>query len=90
LEFDEGFSWDPQAGSLILKIVGFTSLKIIGFDPFEAKVGDIAITIIHVGFFFKATIWLKTRAWSRGWQWVFIQCSESRFYFTNPWPFNLA
>jgi hypothetical protein len=39
LEFDEGFSWDPQAGSLILRIIGFTSLKIIGFDPFEAKVG---------------------------------------------------
>jgi hypothetical protein len=67
LEFDEeGFSWEPQTSSLILRILGFASLKIIGFDPTKAKVGDIAITIIHVGFFSKTSIWLKTRGGSDG------------------------
>jgi len=33
----------------------------IGFDPFEAEVGDIAITIIHAGYFSKTTMWLKTK-----------------------------
>ncbi len=28
-------------------------MRIFGFDPFEAKVEDITITIIHVSFFFK-------------------------------------
>jgi hypothetical protein len=84
-DFDEVvFSWEPQVGSLILRIIRFTSLKILGFDSFEAKVKDITITIIHVGFFSKVTIWLKTRARSDGWQWVLIQSSESHFYFTSP------
>jgi hypothetical protein len=83
--FDEvEFSWEPQASLLILKIIGFASLRILGFDPFEAKVEDIAITIIHVSFFSKATIWLKTKAGFDGWQWVFIQSNEFHFYFTNP------
>jgi hypothetical protein len=52
LEFDEKrFSWEPQAGALIFKILGFSSLRMIGFDPFEAEVGDIDITIIHASFF---------------------------------------
>jgi hypothetical protein len=84
-DFDEmEFSWELQASSLILKVTRFASLKILGFDPSKAKVGDIAITIIYADFFSKAAIWLKTRAWSNGWQWVLIQCSESHFYFTNP------
>jgi hypothetical protein len=66
LEFDEGFSWDPRAGSLIIRIGRFASLRIIGFDSYEAKLGDIAITIIHVGFFSKVAILLKTRVGSDG------------------------
>jgi hypothetical protein len=73
LDFDEeGFSWEPQVGSLILRILGFASLKIIGFDPSKAEVGDIAITITHVGFFSKVAIWLKTKASSNGREWVLI------------------
>jgi hypothetical protein len=60
--FDEmGFSWESQIGSLILKIARFASLRIFGFDPSKAEVEDIAITIIHDGFFSKVTIWLKTK-----------------------------
>jgi hypothetical protein len=73
LEFDEkGFSWEPQAGSVILKNLRFAYLKIIGFEPSKVEVGDIAITIIHVRFFSKVAIWLKTRVGSNGWQWVLI------------------
>jgi hypothetical protein len=53
-DFDEmGFSSKSQIGSLILKVVGFVSLRILGFDPLKAEVRDIAITIIHDGFFQK-------------------------------------
>jgi hypothetical protein len=45
LEFDEeGFSWEPQAGLMIFKILGFSSLKIIGFDTSKAKVGRLPST----------------------------------------------
>jgi hypothetical protein len=78
------FSWEPQASSLILKVIGFASLKIHGFDPFEAKVKDITIIIIHASFFSKARILLKTKVGSDGWQWVLIQSSDFHFYFTSP------
>jgi hypothetical protein len=84
-DFDEmEFSWELQASSLILRVTGFASLKILGFDPSKAKVRDIAITIIHADFFSKAAIWLKTKAGFDGRQWVLIQSNESHFYFTSP------
>ncbi len=67
-DFDEmGFSWEAQTSSLILRIARFSSLRILGFDPFKAKVEDIALTIIHDGFFSKVAIWLKTKVGSDGW-----------------------
>ncbi len=77
-------SWEPQVGSFILRIIGFASLRIFGFDPFEAKVEDITITIIHVTFFSKTAIWLKTKVRFDERQWVFIQSNEFHFYFTSP------
>jgi hypothetical protein len=69
-DFDEmGFSWESQTSSLILKITWFAFLRIFGFDPSKAKVKDIAITIIHDGFFSKVTTWLKFKVRFDGRKW---------------------
>ncbi len=56
------FHGNPKTGSLNLDSLGFSSLQVFGFDRFKAKVGDVVINIIHVGFFYKLALWLKTRA----------------------------
>jgi hypothetical protein len=50
------FSWEPQAGSLILRINGFASFRIVGFHPFEVAIEDITINMNHAKFFSKATL----------------------------------
>jgi hypothetical protein len=55
------FSKEPNVGSIIIKIIGFASAIIVGFDPHIAKVGDLAIRVMHSRFFMKAIIWIKTR-----------------------------
>jgi hypothetical protein len=60
--FDEiVFSKEPYVGSIIIKIIGFASTIIVGFDPHIPKVGDLAIRVIHSRFFMKIIIWIKTR-----------------------------
>lgn len=44
----------------ILRIIGFAIIVIVRFDPRNAKVGDIAMGMIQVGFFMKVALWLKT------------------------------
>lgn len=43
----------------MIRISGFVITKIIGFDPREARQGDLAISVTLLGFFIRATIWLK-------------------------------
>jgi len=44
-----------------LTIIRFVSIIIIvGFDTIVAKVGDVVVGVIHVGFFMKVVLWLKT------------------------------
>jgi hypothetical protein len=65
--FDEtGFSWEPQASFLLLRIIGFASIRTVGFDPSMVIVRDVAIIMIHAGFFSKAVVWLKTHTGSDG------------------------
>jgi len=46
LEFDEkGFSWEPQASSMIMKILGFSYLRMNGFDTSKAKVGKLSMLV---------------------------------------------
>jgi hypothetical protein len=49
-----------KPGIIILKVTGFASIIIVGFDPTTTKINDIIIGVIHVGFFMEITIWLKT------------------------------
>ncbi len=46
--------------TLILRIIGFAIIVIIGFDPTNAKVGDIVMGMIQVGFFIEVALWLRT------------------------------
>jgi hypothetical protein len=53
-------------------IIGFASIRTVGFDPSKVIIGDVAIIMIHAGFFSKAAVWLKTQTGSDGRLWVLI------------------
>jgi hypothetical protein len=54
------FPNELRARTLVLKIIGFATIVIMGFDLVVAEVGDIAIGLLHVGFFMKVVLWFKT------------------------------
>jgi len=53
---DVTLSLEPNVGSMIVKITGFASVMIVGFDSHAIEVGDLAIGVIHSRFFMKTTI----------------------------------
>jgi hypothetical protein len=57
----------PQRGAVVLHFLGFGVVTLIGIDPDEARVGDIAVEIAHSGFYTRAQVWLKVRNGARGW-----------------------
>jgi hypothetical protein len=57
--YEIGFLRELIVESLITKVIGFTSLKIVRFDPFKVELKDITISIIHATFFSKANIMIK-------------------------------
>lgn len=65
--FDKfAFSKEPNVGSIIIKIIEFASTVIVGFDLRIVEVGDLAIGMMHAGFFIKETIWIKTKEGANG------------------------
>jgi hypothetical protein len=40
----------PQRGAVILRFLGFGVVRLVGIDPDEARVGDIAVEVVHSGF----------------------------------------
>jgi hypothetical protein len=40
----------PQRGAIILRFLGFGVVSIVGIDPDQARVRDIAIEVVTVGF----------------------------------------
>ncbi|CAM6007904.1 unnamed protein product [Sphagnum balticum] len=50
---------DPPRGSAILRVVGFGVITIVGIDPKQARIGDIAVEIAHNGFHTRAEVWVK-------------------------------
>jgi hypothetical protein len=57
----------PQIGAVILRFLGFGVVKVVRIDPNEARVGDVAVEIIHNGFYTRVEVWLKLRNGTRGW-----------------------
>jgi hypothetical protein len=57
----------PQRGAIVLHLLGFGMVTLMGIDPEEARVRDIAVEVAHNGFYMRAKVWLKVRDGARGW-----------------------
>jgi hypothetical protein len=57
----------PQRGAVILRFLGFGVVRLIGINPDEARVGDIAVKVAHSGFYTRVQVWLKVIDGARGW-----------------------
>jgi hypothetical protein len=71
----------PQKGAVILRFLGFGVVRLVGIDPDEARVGDIAVEVIHSGFYTRARVWLKVIDGARGW--ASTSDLQTNFYFTS-------
>jgi amino acid permease len=59
-KFDQhNFKGHPPLVTLVICIFGFATTEMIGFDPKEARQGNLAIDVALLGFFIRITIWLK-------------------------------
>jgi len=56
-------------------------VRLVGIDPDEARVGDIAVEVVHSGFYTRAQVWLKVTDGARGW--VLTSELQTQFYFTS-------
>jgi hypothetical protein len=57
----------PHIGAIIIRFLGFGVVTVIGIDPDEARIGDVAIEVAHNGFYTHVQVWLKLRDGARGW-----------------------
>ncbi len=56
-------------------------VTVVGIDPDEARVGDVAVEVAHSGFYTRAEVWLKVKDGSRGW--VSISKLQTQYYYTS-------
>jgi hypothetical protein len=60
LKFDQHqFEGHPPLGILVIRISSVAIIGIIGFDPKEARQGDLVIGVALLGLFIKIVVWLK-------------------------------
>jgi hypothetical protein len=71
----------PQKGAVVLWFLGFGVVTVVGIDPDEARVGDVAVEVAHSGFYTRAEVWLKVKDGSRGW--VSISKLQTQYYYTS-------
>jgi len=71
----------PQRRAVILRFLGFGLVSLVGLNPDQARVGDIAVEVSHSGFYTSARIWLRVTDGTRGWVW--ISELQDSFYFTS-------
>jgi hypothetical protein len=57
----------PQRRVVVMRFLGFGVVTLVGIDPDEARVGDVAVEVAHNGFFTRAEVWLKVSDGARGW-----------------------
>jgi hypothetical protein len=66
--FDFGIElYGPQRGAVILRALGFGVVRIVGIEPDQARIGDIAVEVTHSGYFTRARVWLKAIDGAGGW-----------------------
>jgi len=56
-------------------------VRLVRIDPNEAQVGDIAVEVVHSGFYTRARVWLKVIDGARGW--ASTSNLQTNFYFTS-------
>jgi hypothetical protein len=71
----------PQRGAVILRFLGFGVVRLVGVNPDQAWVGDIAVEVVHSGFYTSARVWLRIADGARGWAWTAEL--QDNFYFTS-------
>jgi len=71
----------PSRGAVVLRSLGFGGVTIVGIDPDQARVGDIAIEVAHSGFFTRAEVWVKVSNGTRGW--VSISQFQAQYHYTT-------
>jgi hypothetical protein len=71
----------PQRGAVILRLLGFGVVRLVGIDPAEARVGNIAVEVAHSGFYTRAQVWLKVIDGARGW--ASTSQLQTQFYYTS-------
>ncbi len=71
----------PPRGAVVLRSLGFGGVTIVGIDPDQARVGDIAIEVVHSGFFTRAEVWVKVNNGIRGW--VSISQLQAQYHYTT-------
>jgi hypothetical protein len=80
--FDFGTVLDgPRRGAIILRALGFGVVRLVGVEPDQARLGDIAVEVTHSGYFTRARVWLKIVDGTGGWT-----CTselQSSSYFTT-------
>jgi hypothetical protein len=59
----------------------FWSGAIVGVDPDQARVGDIAVEVVHSGFYTRAEVWVKVIDGTRGW--ASTSHLQTQFFFTS-------
>jgi hypothetical protein len=68
-------------GAVVLRSLGFGVITIVGIDPDQARIGDIAIEIVHSGFYTRAEVWVKVSNGTRGW--VSISQFQTQYHYTT-------
>jgi hypothetical protein len=71
----------PQRGAVILRFLGFGVVRLIGVNPDQVRVRDIAVEVVHSGFYTSARVWLRIADGARGWAWTAEL--QDNFYFTS-------
>ncbi len=66
---------------MILRFLGFRVVRLVRIDPDKARVGDIAVEVVHSGFYIRARMWLKVIDGARGW--ASTSDLQTNFYFTS-------
>jgi hypothetical protein len=65
---------------MVIRIIGFTLVIIIKFDPSIVEVGDLIIGVAQSRFFMKVALWIKTILGIDGRQWSLVQTQQTRFF----------
>ncbi len=66
---------------MVLRFLGFGVVRLVGIDPNEARLGDIAVEVAHSGFYTRTQVWLKVIDGAGGW--VSTSELQTSFYFAS-------